>query len=268
MDADLHAAILTYTRQPAYKPAKPKVIAERLGLLDDERIAAVRRVIKKMVKAGELEYGPNHLVLPTDVDHPSRETLVPETSNSEKQGGAQSGAKEKNAKDDRHITGIFRRVSSGDGFVRPAGTAASVGRDADIHIAQRAALDAASGDQVRIKIDRQSGYKGKPEGRVMDVVERATSRFVGLYYEKADMGLVEIDGKIFSDSIYVGDPGAKGVKPDDKVVIDMVRFPSHVRNGEGGDCAGARRQGRAGRRHHEHHLRVWFARRIRRRSAG
>ncbi|MGI9456041.1 MAG: ribonuclease R, partial [Aeoliella sp.] len=220
MDADLRAAILTYTRQPAYKPAKPKVIAERLGLIDAEQITAVKRVIKRMVKAGELEFGPNHLVLPTEDDHPSRENLVPKK-------------KKKQTKSDNHVTGTFRRVSSGDGFVRPEGTPASTGRDGDIRIAKKAALDAASGDKVRIKVDKRGGYKGKPEGRVLDVVERATSRFVGVYVENADMGLVEVDGKIFSAPIYVGDPGAKGVKPDDKVVIDMVRFPSHVRDGEG-----------------------------------
>ncbi len=220
MHADLRAAILTYTRQPAYKPVKPAVIAERLGLIDEDRVLAVRRTIKKMVKAGELEYGPNHLVLPTVDDHPARENLVPKK-------------KANVANTDNQVIGTFRRVSSGDGFVRPEGTQASAGRDDDVHVAKKASLDAHTGDKVRIKIDTQSGYKGKPEGRVIDVVERATSRFVGTYFERADMGLVEVDGKVFNSAVYVGDPGAKGVKPDDKVVIDMVRFPSHVRDGEG-----------------------------------
>ncbi len=74
---------------------------------------------------------------------------------------------------------------------------------------------------------------GKQEGRILDVVERATNRFVGVYFEQAGMGMVQIDGKIFTNPIYVGDPGAKGVRPDDKVVIEMVRFPSHVHDGEG-----------------------------------
>ncbi len=261
MDDDLHIAIHSYTRQPAYKPAKPAVIAERLGLLDDEQVKAVRRVIKKMIKAGELQYGPNHLVLPTDdaapIDeaddetgdetadkvvaaekHPSRTVIMPDE---EKEHRPQSSTEQSPSKRDPkspsksrdHVIGTFRRVSSGDGFVRPEGTPASAGRENDVHVTKRATLDAASGDKVRLKIDKKSGYKGKPEGRVLDVVERATSRFVGVYTESADMGLVAIDGKIFSEPIYVGDPGAKGVKPDDKVVIDMVRFPSHVRNGEG-----------------------------------
>src|SRR5213078_1107530 len=71
------------------------------------------------------------------------------------------------------------------------------------------------------------------EGQIISVVERATNRFVGVYFEQAGMGMVQIDGKIFAHPIYVGDPGAKGVRADDKVVVEMVRFPSHARDGEG-----------------------------------
>jgi ribonuclease R len=43
-----------------------------------------------------------------------------------------------------------------------------------------------------------------------------------------------VDGTVFSHSIYVGDPGAKGAKPDDKVVLEMLRFPTaDDRRGEG-----------------------------------
>lgn len=223
MESDVRAAILSYTSQPAYKPIKPAVIAERLGLTDDDQVKVVRRVVKKMVKAGELKYGPNHLVLPAIEGHKAHDNNA---------AREKSGKTEKKQDTSNQIIGTFRRVSTGEGFVRPEGTQASVGRDADIHIAERAARDAHTGDKVRIKIDKQSGYKGKAEGRVLDVVERATSRFVGTYFERSDMGLVEVDGKVFTQPIYVGDSGAKGVKPDDKVVIDMVRFPSHARDGE------------------------------------
>ena len=86
---------------------------------------------------------------------------------------------------------------------------------------------------MSVRLESKRGRMGKQEGRIIDVVERATNRFVGLYFEQGGMGLVQVDGKLFSKPIYVGDPGAKGARPDDKVVIEMVRFPSHVRDGEG-----------------------------------
>jgi ribonuclease R len=44
---------------------------------------------------------------------------------------------------------------------------------------------------------------------------------------------VRIDGTNFARPVSVGDPGAKGVRENDKVVVEMVRFPSHLRDGEG-----------------------------------
>ncbi len=140
--------------------------------------------------------------------------------------------KDKRTRSPNHVTGTFRRAAAGFGFVRPEGTARADGRDADVFIPMDRTGDASSGDVVSVKLE-QRGRMGKLEGRIIDVLERATSRFVGVYFEQAGMGLVQIDGKLFQKPIYVGDPGAKGARVDDKVVVDMVRFPSHTRDGEG-----------------------------------
>ncbi|MFM7520604.1 MAG: hypothetical protein ACKO9B_09080, partial [Planctomycetota bacterium] len=58
------------------------------------------------------------------------------------------------------------------------------------------------------------------------VLRRRTTRFVGSYFEAAGGGWVRIDGKAFARPVAVGDPGAKGVRVDDKVVVEMVRFPT------------------------------------------
>src|SRR5262249_54006501 len=50
--------------------------------------------------------------------------------------------------------------------------------------------------------------------------------------ERDREALVRVDGSVFSHSINVGDPGAKGAKPQDKVVIEMLRFPSPDERGE------------------------------------
>src|SRR5437899_2424948 len=72
-----------------------------------------------------------------------------------------------------------------------------------------------------------------PVGEILRVLERATRQFVGTYFERDGQGLVRVDGTVFSHSIYVGDPGAKGAKPDDKVVLEMIRFPTPEERGEG-----------------------------------
>src|SRR5690606_37313529 len=141
MDSDLRAAIAKYVRHAGYQAAKPVVIAQRLGLTDDEQEKSVRLVIKKMVQAGELAYRANHMVVPPERPQGAESgsaTAPAASSDAPKPSGKQKSQRG----DEGIIVGTFRRVSSGDGFVRPVGTAASVGRDDDIHIAAAAAKDA------------------------------------------------------------------------------------------------------------------------------
>ncbi|MEM8865833.1 MAG: hypothetical protein AAGF31_09855 [Planctomycetota bacterium] len=198
MNEDLRAAVLTYTSSPTYKPVKPRIIGERLGL-DADGIGELKKVVKKMVRAGELEYGPNHLVLPTNLNHPARAGLTIPTSGVAKAKGKDAGGTGKRGGgDDRSLTGTIRRVASGDAYMRPEGTPASAGKDNDIYLSKRNAGDAASGDVVRVVLSSRSGPRGKIEGKLVDIVERATNRFVGVYYEEAGQGLVQVDGKVFT----------------------------------------------------------------------
>ena len=131
------------------------------------------------------------------------------------------------------VVGVFRRAAGGYGFVRPLDAIAG-DRSGDIHIAFTAALDAASGDTVRVRVSpSRDARRPGPAGEIIEVVERRTTRFVGSYFEAAQTGWVQMDGTSFARPVTVGDPGAKGVREKDKVVVEMVRFPTHLRDGEG-----------------------------------
>jgi ribonuclease R len=250
--ADHRDEILRIVNDPSYRPVKPKGIAKKLGLSADAA-EGVRKTVKRMVKEGLLVYGANHLVYPNaaaPAPSPSaaRDGEGGEASTSSELDGSAvappptpplqgegrgNKLKKRRPRDPEHVVGTFRRMDAGFGFVRPEGTHKHEGRDADIFIPANASGDAASGDTVSVKLSSRVGRGGKSEGRIIDVVSRATNRFVGTYFEQGGMGLVQVDGKVFAQPVYVGDPGAKGVRPDDKVVLEMVRFPSHARDGEG-----------------------------------
>jgi ribonuclease R len=258
--SQLQSKVLDFVSSPSYHPVKPAVIAKKLGLTGDA-VLELKKTIKRMVKSGELAWGPSHLVYPVKTQRASHDDgavasattsggansnvadEAPSPQPSPKgRGGKTSQTKTNSTKtktklkpsgDAKHFTGTFRRAAGGFGFVRPEGTMRAEGRDSDVYIPANKCGDAANGDIVSVRLESKRGRMGKIEGRILDVVERATNRFVGVYFEQAGMGMVQIDGKIFTSPIYVGDPGAKGVRPDDKVVIEMVRFPSHVRDGEG-----------------------------------
>ena len=134
---------------------------------------------------------------------------------------------------DDSVVGVFKRAAGGYGFVRPEGATAG-DRTADIHVAAHAQLDAVSGDTVRVRISGGRDVRRQgPTGEIVEVVARRTTRFVGRYYEASGGGWVRIDGTAFAKPVAVGDPGAKGVEENDKVVVEMVRFPRHGHEGEG-----------------------------------
>src|SRR5207253_8909785 len=102
----------------------------------------------------------------------------------------------------------------------------------DIAIVDGQHLDASSGDEVQVRLVPRKGHAGQLFGSIIRVIERATNQFVGVYHEREGDGYVRVDGSVFSHSIYVGDPGAKGAKPDDKVVIEMLHYPTLGDRGE------------------------------------
>lgn len=202
-NAELQQAILNHVQQPNYQPVKPKVIAKKLGV-EKERHPEVKRAVKQLVKKGKLAYGAKHLVQPAQ---PSKV-------------------------DSGRITGVLRKVMSGDGFVRPQ-MATPGDRSEDVYIPAADCADASTGDTVLVRVTRPSGPRPNRRGIIVEVLERETHTFVGTYFEKEEYGYVQVDGTVFSEPVYVGDAGAKNAQSGEKVVFEMVRFPTHIHGGEG-----------------------------------
>ncbi|MEI8376490.1 MAG: ribonuclease R, partial [Planctomycetota bacterium] len=138
------------------------------------------------------------------------------------------------------VVGIFQRTRKGFGFVRPSpvsieedGQRGKEGEAKDILVPAQYTLDAASGDLVAVEVKHGGRGELGPRGRVIEVLERQTRQFVGTYFEAEGSAFVQIDGTLFAQPILVGDPGAKNARPDDKVVLEMICFPSPLHGGEG-----------------------------------
>jgi ribonuclease R len=190
--------VLGLVARPDYRPITLKAMSRRLKV-GVEDYAEFRSAVKGLVRAGRLDLGKD-------------KTL--------------SKASEKGA-----IVGTFRRTSKGFGFVRPS---KSEGRANDIFIPADAGLDASTGDEVAVQITKRAHTPGfNNEGRVVRVLARASGVFVGTYYEDGGDGFVKVDGTTFHGPLYVGDPGAKGARPGDKVALEMVRYPTPESTGEG-----------------------------------
>src|SRR5262245_14616267 len=197
--ADFSDQILALVRKRNYSPLKPKAMARKLGV-STPAYKDFRRALKNLARDGRIEFGKNHTI--------------------------------RSAPPHGTVTGTYRRAGTGVGFVRPHPIDGKTGPEVRVH--EEDAGDAATGDTVLVKITRKPNRPDLlPLGQVVRVLERSTHQFVGTYFERDGQGLVRVDGTVFSHSIDVGDPGAKGVRAGDKVVFEMVRFPTPDDRGEG-----------------------------------
>ena len=204
---ELKKSVWELVSSPNYQPLKPRQILNKLGLpADSNRL--LKRTIKQMIKEGTLFWGPKHLVF--------------------------KGEQPKPGKSSNEVTGRFQKASAGYGFVRPDNAPREAERLLDVFVPAGRQLDAANGDTVRVRVTRRrQGREEKLSGRILEVIERRTHRFVGTYLERGGYGLVQVDNNVFESAIYVGDAGAKNGRVGDKVVIEIASFPSAHQEGEG-----------------------------------
>jgi ribonuclease R len=196
--SDLSDLILNAVAKKAYKPMTPRALARKLGL-EDTAYREFRRAVRALVNTGKLQVGKNETIRPAP-------TLP-------------------------LAKGVFKRLSGGDGVVRVFTEEGFPPHE--YRIPDHLAHDAASGDEVEIAVRRRSSHVEDGLGEVREVVKRATRRFVGTYFERDGDRLVRVDGQIFTHSVGVADATVKGVRPNDKVVLEMIRFPTAMDRGEG-----------------------------------
>ncbi|MFH1716169.1 MAG: ribonuclease R [Planctomycetota bacterium] len=122
------------------------------------------------------------------------------------------------------IVGTFRANPRGFGFIMPL----EPNSHGDLFIPPSAKGDAMSGDIVIAKV-RKEGRRGgemRYSGEIIEVLERAQNKFVGTLVKHPEAWVVEPDGRSFFDPISVDDVGAKGAKEKDKVVVEILTYPT------------------------------------------
>ncbi|MCL2646558.1 MAG: VacB/RNase II family 3'-5' exoribonuclease [Phycisphaerales bacterium] len=117
------------------------------------------------------------------------------------------------------ITGTYRQTMRRFGFVIP--DEPNVHGDLFIPVGEN--LDAVTGDQVVAQVITQD--RRRISGRVVEVVKRRTNRVVGTLVKQGDRWVVVPDGNVFKTPVEVRDVGAKNAAENDKVVLELLRYP-------------------------------------------
>jgi ribonuclease R len=124
------------------------------------------------------------------------------------------------------VTGTFRQTSRGFGFVVPD----EVNAHGDLFIPAGENMDAVTGDFVAAKVVVRDKYdmsrdRKNISGRIVEIIKRATNKLVGTLGKLNGRWVVNPDGNVFKSPVEIQDVGAKNAAENDKVVVEIVRFP-------------------------------------------
>lgn len=135
------------------------------------------------------------------------------------------------------VEGSLHITQRGFGFI----STDSPYREGDLFVPERSIGGAISGDRVLARVLRRDGrrgrgavgHEGRVSGRIIEVIKRNRTRFTGTIAKQRGSWFVLPDGRDLREPILVRDASAKNVKEGDKVVLDIVHFPSgdHVAEG-------------------------------------
>jgi len=113
------------------------------------------------------------------------------------------------------VVGRLQTIRSGAGFVEP-----EAGGD-DLFIPSHALGSAIDGDRVVARVEYRRRRAGRPEGRVIKVLERGRSTIVGMYHPARNFGFVVPDDRKITRHLFVP-PGSDGGAREGDVVVARV----------------------------------------------
>jgi ribonuclease R len=195
MTEQFHEPIINFLGNQNGEPVRVADLAERLNIPGEDR-GEFERAVHELASSGRVvmgEGGANSLI------------SLPAMGN--------------------RVIGVFRQTSRGFGFVIPDEPNAH----GDLFIPAGENLNAVTGDFVAAKVIVRDKYDTRDRrniyGRIVEILKRATNKVVGALTRENNRWLVIPDGNVFKNPIEVGDVGAKNAAENDKVVVEIVKFP-------------------------------------------
>lgn len=141
-----------------------------------------------------------------------------------------------------HMIGSFRLNARGFGFVVPDAPT----EHGDLFVPQGNTGDALTGDRVKADVIQRHPGRGRRGGgrpgatnkspyigRIVEIIQRSESRYVGNLEKRGSIWVAHIDGKMMHDPVVVRDTGGKDLNTGDKVVVELITYPSDDELGEG-----------------------------------
>jgi len=182
--------ILKFLSRREQLPVKKAVLADLLNVRERD-MAAYESAVADLAKQGKIDLGRGN-----QIDLPDMRSVV---------------------------IGTFRANPKGFGFVIPT----DLNAHGDLFIGPSDCDDAMSGDTVAARPMRDGYRKGEKRytGVIVEIIKRGNTKLVGNLGKAGSQWVVQPDGKAFIHPIAVDDVTAKGAKIDDKVCVEIIRYP-------------------------------------------
>lgn len=101
--------------------------------------------------------------------------------------------------------------------------------DQDVKVKQGNTLDAFQGDKVKVKVS-YSGRSAKPVAKVVEVLERSQTSFVGTMSVSGNLFFVIPDSNKLHSDFYIPPEKTNNAKNGDKVLIEFRDWPKSAKN--------------------------------------
>jgi len=183
--------IIKLLKHSDYEPLKPAQLAKALGV-SNEDYPQFKLAFDQLRQAGHVAVGSGNLV-----------SLAAISSK---------------------VTGTFRANPRGFGFVIPLEPSSH----GDLFIPPGQNAGAMTGDIVAVKVLKKGKAAGQMRcsGQVTEILQRAQNKFVGTLQKTNEGWVVQPDGTSFFELIAVDDVSAKNARVKDKVVIEILSYPT------------------------------------------
>lgn len=185
----MEQAVLRVLKEEALKSFNYKQISAKLNISDDHERKLVSEAVRKLADQQRLEAVGRGKYRYKHIDH--------------------------------HITGVIDMTMKGSAYV------ISDDLEGDVYITPKNLNHALNGDLVKVLMFAQRKNK-KPEGEVVEVLNRVKSEFVGTIEMSKNFAFLVPDNKKMLVDLYIPKEALKGAKHGQKALAKITDWPEHA----------------------------------------
>ncbi len=133
----------------------------------------------------------------------------------------------------RTYSGIVRMRSPGRGLVvpQPGKPWPPLKPPGKLSLDPADALRVRDGDLVQFHLQPARGVR-PARARLAEILRSTSTRQAGTYFERGENRWVALDGDHEQPPVAIGDPGSLPLRPGDKVIVEVLRYPDREDPGE------------------------------------